>query len=96
MTARTTTRARHDIAHRNRQDEAREPAGQEEYLTPAQFADALSVSIRTVRNWMKTGVIHATRVGPRLIRIPTTEIQRVAVPIVEPAIARGSLGRSRR
>ena len=69
MTARTTTRARHDIAHRNRQDEAREPAGQE-YLTPAEFAAALSVSIRTVRNWIADGVIRATSVGPRLIRIP--------------------------
>jgi len=95
MTARTTSRALHDVAVRNRQDENREPAGQE-YLTPAEFAAALSVSIRTVRNWIKGGVITATRVGPRLIRIPTTEIQRVAVPIVEPVIARGSLGRSRR
>lgn len=96
MTARTTTRARHDVAERNRQDENREPAGQE-YLTPAEFAAALSVSIRTVRNWIKSGVITATRVGPRLIRIPTTEIQRVAVPIVEePVIAGGSGGRRRR
>ncbi len=95
MTARTTTRARHDAADRNRQDENREPAGQD-YLTPAEFAAALSVSIRTVRNWIKGGVITATRVGPRLIRIPATEVERIAVPIVEPVIARGSLGRSRR
>ncbi len=95
MTARTTPRARHDIADRNRQDENREPVGQD-YLTPAEFAANLCVSIRTVRNWMKTGVIHATRVGPRLIRIPTTEIQRVAVPVIEPATVTRPVTRNRR
>lgn len=94
MTARTTTRARHDVADRNRQDENREPAGPE-YLTPAEFAAALSVSIRTVRNWISSGVITATRVGPRLIRIPATEVNRAAVPIVEPAIATRSLSRAK-
>ncbi|WP_300082380.1 excisionase family DNA-binding protein [Propioniciclava sp.] len=80
MTARRTTHARHAVADHSRQDENREPAGQD-YLTPAEFAAALSVSIRTVRNWIADGVVQATRVGPRLIRIPTAEIQRVGVPV---------------
>ena len=53
----------------------------QEYLTPAQFADTMGVNTRTVRNWIKTDFIHATRVGPRLIRIPATELQRIAVPL---------------
>lgn len=62
------------------QDTAATGNGQD-YLTPGQFADAMNVNTRTVRNWIKTGRIHATRVGPRLIRIPATELQRIAVPI---------------
>ncbi len=64
-----------------RADAARPGGDGENYLTPAQFATAMSVSTRTVRNWINAGVIHATRVGPRLIRIPATEIHRVATPI---------------
>lgn len=77
-----------------RADGARPSGDGENYLTPAQFAAAMSVSTRTVRNWINTGIIHATRVGPRLIRIPATEIHRVATPIVEPAIATSSLSRA--
>lgn len=95
MTARTTTRAHRPAADSSRQGEPAAPAGQE-YLTPAEFAAAMSISIRTVRNWITTGVITATRVGPRLIRIPATEIQRAAVPIIEPSIALRPVSRNRR
>lgn len=94
MTARTT-RARHNVDDRDPQDENREPDGQD-YVTPAEFAAALSVSIRTVRSWTRNGVVRATRVGPRLIRIPTTEIQRVAVPIIEAATVTRPVSRNRR
>lgn len=78
----------HPTVHRTsgaggRPHDARPGVDAENYLTPAQFATAMSVSTRTVRNWINAGVIHATRVGPRLIRIPATELHRVATPLAE-------------
>jgi excisionase family DNA binding protein len=68
---------------RERPDDACRGVAGEKNLTPAQFATARSVSASTVRNWINAGVIHATRVGPRLISIPATEIHRVATPIAD-------------
>ncbi len=71
---------KHPAAAGRGQDKAATSNGQD-YLTPAQFAHAVGVNTRTVRNWIKTDFIHATRVGPRLIRIPATELQRIAKPL---------------
>jgi excisionase family DNA binding protein len=71
------------------QDKAATGNGQD-YLTPAQFADTMGVNTRTVRNWIKTDYIQATRVGPRLIRIPTSELQRIAVPLRDNTLRRPS------
>ena len=59
----------------------RVPPPTEDFLTPLEFAAAMGVSIRTVRNWIAYGYVRATRVGPRLIRIPSTEVGRIAVPL---------------
>ncbi len=71
-------------APRHGQDTAATSNGQD-YLTPAQFAHAVGVNTRTVRNWIKTDFIHATRVGPR----PATGPQPGA-----PARPRGGRGSS--
>jgi excisionase family DNA binding protein len=50
-------------------------------LSAAEFAAAKGVSIRTVRNWIAAGYVRATRVGPRLVRIPASELDRIGTPI---------------
>ncbi|MGV8973374.1 MAG: helix-turn-helix domain-containing protein [Rhodoglobus sp.] len=44
-------------------------------------SEALHVSTRTIRNWISAGHIGAERVGPRLIRIPASELERIGRPI---------------
>lgn len=50
-------------------------------LSAAEFAAAKGVSVRTVRNWIAAGYVRAIRVGPRLVRIPATELERISTPI---------------
>ena len=50
-------------------------------LSAAEFAAAKGVSVRTVRNWIAAGYVRPTRVGPRLVRIPATELERISTPI---------------
>jgi excisionase family DNA binding protein len=56
-------------------------------LSPAEFAAANGISISTVRNWIASGYVRATRVGPRLIRIPASELDRISMPIASRASA---------
>jgi excisionase family DNA binding protein len=37
----------------------------EQYLTPAQVADELHVTVVTVRRWITTGQLVASKAGPR-------------------------------
>lgn len=50
-------------------------------LSAAQFAAAKGVSVRTVRSWIAEGYVRATKVGPRLVRIPASELERISKPI---------------
>ena len=45
-------------------------------LTPAEVAELLRVSKRTVLRWVETGELRAFRFGPRLLRIPRSEVER--------------------
>lgn len=47
------------------------------YYTIQEFADDLRVSPRTVRNWIRNGLITAVRIGPRTVRIEHGEIAKV-------------------
>jgi excisionase family DNA binding protein len=38
---------------------------EEQYLTPAQVADELHVTVVTVRRWIANGELRATKAGPR-------------------------------
>jgi excisionase family DNA binding protein len=40
-------------------------------------AQLLMVHELTIRRWIKSGVLSASRVGPKLIRIPRSEIGRL-------------------
>lgn len=48
-----------------------------EAVSPQQVAEILDVSLLTVRRWIYKGYIRAYRVGPKLVRIPRTEILRM-------------------
>jgi len=37
----------------------------EQYLTPAQIADELQVTVVTVRRWITSGELRASKAGPR-------------------------------
>jgi len=50
------------------------------YITQGEFADRTGLSINTVRKWTSTGRIHKTYFG-RSVRIPESEIERIAVHI---------------
>lgn len=47
------------------------------WVTVRDAAEALRVSDRTIRNWVAAGILKADRVGPRLIRIPASELDRL-------------------
>lgn len=45
------------------------------YLTPAQAAERVQVSPRTMARWIRTGVMPVVRVG-RVVRIDARELDR--------------------
>lgn len=48
-----------------------------EALSIQDTARLLSVSEHTIRNWIQRGTLKAVRLGPKLWRIPRTELQRI-------------------
>ncbi len=46
-------------------------------MSPEQVAVDLEMSASTVRRWFRTGVIKGERLGPRVIRIPVSEVDRL-------------------
>ena len=46
-------------------------------LTPRDVAKRLGVTDRTIRNWITSGRIEASRVSERRTRIPLTEVERL-------------------
>ncbi|MBM4624666.1 helix-turn-helix domain-containing protein [Micrococcus luteus] len=58
-------------------------------LTIAEFANAIAASPATVRRMIARGDLHAYRYGPRIIRIPHAELERIARPVTSLAEMRG-------
>lgn len=48
----------------------------EQLLTVKEFADAIRVSVSTVRNWIRNGTIQAVKMG-RNFKIPASELERI-------------------
>lgn len=59
-------------------DLARAVTDEEEYLTMAQFAKLFQVHPDTVGKWMRDGKVHSIKLGHRIIRIPRSEVRRMA------------------
>lgn len=43
------------------------------YITPAQMAERVQMSVRWVRDRIAAGELHAVKMGPKLWRIPLAE-----------------------
>ncbi|RAU99478.1 DNA-binding protein [Mycolicibacter senuensis] len=50
-------------------------------MSIAAAAEAADVNPRTVRRWLAKGLIAGYRVGPRLIKVDMTELERIMEPI---------------
>lgn len=57
-----------------------------EGLSVQMVAMLLDVHENTVYNWIKDDIILAVRVGPRLLRIPRSEISRLRSSAASPTI----------
>ena len=53
-------------------------------LSIREFSEAAGISIDTTRRRLADGTIRGFRVGERLIRIPSTELDRLMRPIPGP------------
>lgn len=49
--------------------------------TVKEFADIYAVHTNTVRNWINDGTIEVIRPGGRIIRIPASQCDVLAMPI---------------
>lgn len=47
----------------------------DEYLTPEEVAEALKVSVKVVKDWLRAGTIPGTKVG-KLWRVPRTDLEQ--------------------
>lgn len=54
------------------------PTPQAPFLTTFEAADELKISDRSIRNLIAAGEIKATKLGRRIIRIPRSEMDRLA------------------
>ncbi len=48
----------------------------QQFLSPLEFADRLSISRWTVYAWLQEGKIKSTKIG-RLVRIPESDVSRL-------------------
>ena len=56
---------------------SRNTFGDDRFLTPAEFANRLSISRWTVYAWLSEGRIRSVKLGSRLVRIPEGEVSRL-------------------
>ncbi len=52
------------------------PNDQAGMVTVSEFAKALNVHRQTVYDWVDRGLVDARRLGPKVIRIPRSELER--------------------
>ncbi len=49
----------------------------DKYMSSKQVAAELGISAATVTRWVRTGLLKGERVGPRIIRIPGSEVEKL-------------------
>lgn len=57
------------------------PRQQRRYVSIAEAADLVGASTKTIRRRIADGTLTGYRMGPRLIRVDLSEIERVLAPI---------------
>jgi excisionase family DNA binding protein len=60
---------------------------QEPTYTVAQAAELLNVKPVTVYRWIENGTCKSLRIGPKLLRIPESEIERLLSSPAQPELA---------
>lgn len=55
--------------------------GMEQLYTISEVAEILKMKERTIEEWTRNGTINAVRVGPKLVRIPREEVERIITPM---------------
>lgn len=68
------------------------PSGQKTYLDPAEVANYLGISERTVHRRIAEGALPAYRVGPRHIRIRREDVDALFVRIPADCLGGESVG----
>jgi excisionase family DNA binding protein len=58
-----------------------------ELLTVPEFAEACGCTVACVRRWILERRIASVKVGRRLVRIPDTEVERLLIEGLRPAVA---------
>ncbi len=56
----------------------------EGFITVAEAAKRCDVHPQTIRRWIKEGVLQGYRVGPRNLRVRTSDLASVVVPTERP------------
>jgi len=59
----------------------------QQFLSPQEFADRLSISRWTIYGWLQEGRIRSVKIG-RLVRIPESEVERIVQKGAQEAIGR--------
>jgi len=59
----------------------------QQFLSPQEFADLLSISRWTVYAWLQEGKIRSVKIG-RLVRIPESEVSRIVQEGIQEVIGR--------
>ena len=59
---------------------------QDRTYTVAQAAELLNVKPVTVYRWIENGTCQGLRIGPKLLRVPSSEIERLLSSPVQPTI----------
>lgn len=57
------------------------PPDRPSWVSIRDAAERLDVSERTIRDWISSSYLRAERVGPRLLRIPASELDRICTPV---------------